>query len=162
MEKIRNNIDRVVSVMLIVIMGVMVFNVTWQVLSRYVFQSPSSYTDELSRYLLVWLGMLGAAYVAGKNEHLAIDIYPQKLHGAAKRRLMVFIHMVIVAFVLPVMILGGGNLVYITYTLQQKSATLGLPLAYVYVIIPISGLLVLFYQFVDIRKILSQPITQNS
>lgn len=162
MEKIRNNIDRVVSVMLIVIMGVMVFNVTWQVLSRYVFQSPSSYTDELSRYLLVWLGMLGAAYVAGKNEHLAIDIYPQKLNGVAKRRLMVFIHLVIVAFVLPVMILGGGNLVYITYILQQKSATLGLPLAYVYVIIPISGLLVLFYQFVDIRKILSQPITQNS
>ncbi|MCC5939531.1 MAG: TRAP transporter small permease [Lunatimonas sp.] len=162
MEKLKSNIDRVVSVMLIVIMGVMVFNVTWQVLSRYVFQSPSSYTDELSRYLLVWLGMLGAAYVAGKNEHLAIDIYPQKLHGVAKQRLMVFIHLVIVAFVVPVMILGGGNLVYITYTLQQKSATLGLPLAYVYVIIPISGLLVLFYQIVEIRKILIHPITQNS
>ncbi|WP_209328988.1 TRAP transporter small permease [Lunatimonas salinarum] len=162
MEKIKNNIDRIVSVLLIVIMAVMVVNVTWQVLSRYVFQSPSSYTDELSRYLLVWLGMLGAAYVAGKNEHLAIDIYPQKLHGAAKRRLMVFIHLVIVSFVVPVMLLGGGNLVYITYTLQQKSATLGLPLAYVYVIIPISGLLVLFYQIVEIRKILTQPITQNS
>jgi TRAP-type C4-dicarboxylate transport system permease small subunit len=161
MEKAKNAIDRIVSLLLIVIMAVMVFNVTWQVLSRYVVQSPSSYTDELSRYLLIWLGMLGAAYVAGKNEHLAIDIFPQKVYGVAKKRLMVFIHLTIVAFVVPVMIMGGGNLVYITYTLQQKSATLGLPLAYVYFIIPVSGVLVLFYQIVEILKTLRQPITQN-
>ncbi|EON76392.1 TRAP-type C4-dicarboxylate transport system, small permease component [Lunatimonas lonarensis] len=161
MEKAKNAIDRIVSLLLIVIMAVMVFNVTWQVLSRYVVQSPSSYTDELSRYLLIWLGMLGAAYVAGKNEHLAIDIFPQKVHGLAKKRLMVFIHLAIIAFVVPVMIMGGGNLVYITYTLQQKSATLGLPLAFVYLIIPVSGVLVLFYQIVEILKTLRQPITQN-
>jgi TRAP-type C4-dicarboxylate transport system permease small subunit len=162
MIELKKKIDKVVSVMLIIIMAVMVINVTWQVLSRYVFQSPSSYTDELSRYLLVWLGMLGAAYVAGKNEHLAIDLYPQKLYGVAKQRLMVFISLVIVAFVLPVMVLGGGNLVYITYVLQQKSATLGLPLAFVYAMIPISGLLVIFYQIVEIKSILSQPSTPTN
>lgn len=162
MEKVKNAIDRTVSSLLTIIMAVMVFNVTWQVFSRYVIQSPSSYTDELSRYLLIWLGMLGAAYVAGKNEHLAIDILPQKVRGITKVRLLVFIHLAIIAFVLPVMIMGGGNLVYITYTLQQKSATLGLPLAFVYLIIPISGLLVLFYQVAEIRKILTQPITQTN
>ncbi len=120
MMLLKKKIDNVVAVMLIIIMAIMVINVTWQVLSRYVFQSPSSYTDELSRYLLVWLGMLGAAYVAGKNEHLAIDLYPQKLYGEPKRRLMIFISLVIMAFVLPVMVLGGGNLVYITYVLQQN------------------------------------------
>jgi len=159
---LKKKIDNLVAVMLIIIMAVMVINVTWQVLSRYVFQSPSSYTDELSRYLLVWLGMLGAAYVAGKNEHLAIDLFPQKLHGIAKQRLLIFISLVIVAFALPVMVLGGGNLVYITYVLQQKSATLGLPLAIVYAMIPISGLLVIFYQIVEIKNIISQPLTQTN
>jgi TRAP-type C4-dicarboxylate transport system permease small subunit len=42
--------------------------------------------------------------------------------------------------------------VYITYTLQQKSATLQVPLAFVYAIIPISGLLVIYYQIFSIQN----------
>jgi TRAP-type C4-dicarboxylate transport system permease small subunit len=151
----REKLDKTVAHLLIVILGIMVLNVTWQVVSRYVFQSPSSFTDELSRYMLIWLGMLGAAYVAGKNEHLAIDILPQKLTGVAKKRLMIFIHLVIIAFVLPVMIMGGGNLVYITFVLEQKSATLQVPLAFIYAIIPFSGILVLYYQISNIKLLLS-------
>ena len=145
-----------------VIMAVMVMNVTWQVFSRYVIQSPSSFTDELSRYLLVWLGMLGAAYVAGQGNHLAIDILPTKLTGEAKRKLLMVINVVIILFVIPVMIMGGTNLVYITFILEQKSATLQLPLAYVYMMIPFSGLLVLFYQLVDLKILMNQKDSQNS
>jgi TRAP-type C4-dicarboxylate transport system permease small subunit len=152
----RGKLDKTVAHLLVVILGIMVLNVTWQVVSRYVFQSPSSFTDELSRYMLIWLGMLGAAYVAGKNDHLAIDILPQKLTGKPKMRLMVFIHIIIIAFVLPVMIMGGGNLVYITFVLEQKSATLQVPLAYVYAIIPLSGLLILYYQISNIKLQLTQ------
>lgn len=148
--------------MLMVIMAVMVMNVTWQVFSRYVIQSPSSFTDELSRYLLVWLGMLGAAYVAGQGNHLAIDILPTKLTGEAKRKLLMVINVVIILFVIPVMIMGGTNLVYITFILEQKSATLQLPLAYVYMMIPFSGLLVLFYQLVDLKILMNQKNSQNS
>src|SRR5690606_4468820 len=125
----RSKLDKIVALSLIILMGVMVLNVSWQVISRYVFQAPSSFTDELSRYMLIWLGMLGAAYVAVKNDHLAIDILPQKLQGKSKLRLLIFIHIVIIAFVLPVMILRGSNLVYFTYLLGQKSATLQVPLA---------------------------------
>ncbi len=151
----REKLDKAVAVLLIVILGIMVLNVTWQVVSRYVFQSPSSFTDELSRYMLIWLGMLGAAYVAGKDEHLAIDILPQKLTGKPKLRLMVFIHIIVIAFVLPVMIMGGGNLVYITFVLEQKSATLQVPLAYIYSIIPLSGILIVYYQLSNIKLLLT-------
>lgn len=151
----REKLDRTVALLLVIILGIMVLNVTWQVVSRYVFQSPSSFTDELSRYMLIWLGMLGAAYVAGKNEHLAIDILPQKLTGKPKMRLMIFIHIVIISFVLPVMIMGGGNLVYITFVLEQKSATLQVPLAYIYSIIPLSGILIVYYQLSNIKLLLT-------
>ena len=154
----RNRLDKVVALSLVILMGVMVLNVTWQVLSRYVFQAPSSFTDELSRYMLIWLGMLGSAYVAGQNNHLAIDILPQRLTGKPKMRLMIFIHVIIIAFVLPVMVLGGGNLVYITYVLEQRSATLQVPLAYIYAIIPISGLLVVYYQVSSIKDIIRNQV----
>lgn len=162
MVSFKSKLDKIVGVMLMVIMAVMVLNVTWQVFSRYVIQSPSSFTDELSRYLLVWLGMLGAAYVAGQGNHLAIDILPTKLTGEAKRKLLMVINVVIILFVIPVMIMGGTNLVYITFILEQKSATLQLPLAYVYMMIPFSGILVLFYQLVDLKILMNQKDSQNS
>ncbi len=145
-------INTVVGKLLATLMGLMVVNVTWQVLSRYVIGIPSSFTDELARYMLIWVGMLGAAYVAGNNEHLAIDILPQKLAGKAQAKLFIFIHLIIIGFAVPVMIFGGSNLVYITYILEQKSASLQVPLTYVYTIIPISGLLILFYQIADIKS----------
>lgn len=145
-EKTKNQIDKIIATSLALLMGLMVVNVTWQVLSRNIFQSPSSFTDELSRYMLIWLGMLGAAYVAGQNQHLAIDIVLRKLEGLAKIRLQIMINVLVIIFAVIAMVLGGSNLVYITYMLGQKSATLQIPLAYVYGIIPFSGLLVIYYQ----------------
>ncbi|RPA67229.1 TRAP transporter small permease [Cyclobacteriaceae bacterium YHN15] len=151
-SKFKNNLDKIVAWMLITLMGLMVLNVSWQVLSRYVVQNPSSFTDELSRYMLIWLGMLGAAYVAGQNQHLAIDILPNKMSGKPKMKLLVLISSLVLLFALIAMVLGGSNLVYITYILDQKSATLQIPLAYIYTIIPISGLLVVYYQIFQISN----------
>ncbi|WP_339868873.1 TRAP transporter small permease [uncultured Algoriphagus sp.] len=144
-------LDKWIAHFLVVLMALMVLNVTWQVVSRYVFQSPSSFTDELSRYMLIWVGMLGAAYVAGKNEHLAIDILLTKLDEKAQDKLMILINACIFIFALVVMVIGGSNLVYLTFILEQKSAVLQIPLAYIYGIIPFSGLLVIYYQVVAIK-----------
>ena len=144
-------LDKWIAHFLVILMALMVLNVTWQVVSRYVFQSPSSFTDELSRYMLIWVGMLGAAYVAGKNEHLAIDILLTKLEEKAQDKLMILINICIFIFALVVMLIGGSNLVYLTFILEQKSAVLQIPLAYIYGIIPFSGLLVIYYQVVSIK-----------
>lgn len=145
--KLRKFLDHTIEYSLVGLMVLMILNVSWQVFSRYFLSQPSSFTDELSRYTLIWLGMLGAAYVSGRSGHLAIDILPQSLKGAAQVRLQILIYAIVVFFVASVMVIGGGNLVYITYTLQQKSATLQIPLAYIYSIIPISGLFVVYYQW---------------
>jgi TRAP-type C4-dicarboxylate transport system permease small subunit len=147
-------LDKWIANLLIIFMALMVLNVTWQVASRFIFQDPSSFTDELSRYLLIWVGMLGSAYVAGKNEHLAIDILINKLKGNAQIKLLMFIQFLILIFALFVMVLGGSNLVYITFMLGQKSATLQLPLSFIYGIIPFSGLLIIYYEIVTIIQLI--------
>jgi TRAP-type C4-dicarboxylate transport system permease small subunit len=147
-------LDKWIANLLIIFMALMVLNVTWQVASRFLLQDPSSFTDELSRYLLIWVGMLGSAYVAGKNEHLAIDILINKLKGNAQIKLLIFIQFLILIFALFVMVLGGSNLVYITFMLGQKSATLQLPLSFIYGIIPFSGLLIIYYEIVTIIQLI--------
>ena len=150
----RQKIDRILGGILAFLMGVMTLDVLWQVLSRYLLQSPSSFTDELARFLLIWIGVLGAAYVAGQDRHLAIDLLPSRLTGKPKRRLMVWIALLIVVFAFSVMVIGGSRLVYITLYLGQKSSALQVPLGYVYLIVPISGLLVMYYKLDSIVRML--------
>ncbi len=142
---IRQKIDKVLELVLVAIMSILVIDVLWQVFSRYVLASPSSFTDELAGFLLIWVGMLGAAYVAGKNEHLAIDLMLQKMKGVKKRRLQIFINIIVGVFALFVMVFGGSWLVYTRFYLGVTSAALALPLGYVYLVVPVSGILIAYY-----------------
>ena len=138
-------IDKVLSWVLIVLMAVITINVLWQVFSRFILQNPSSFTEELARYMLIWIGILGAAYVAGQKLHLAIDLLSTKLQGKSKSFLEIFIQLSIFIFSFFVMVVGGVRLVYITLELNQISAALQIPLGYVYLVLPISGALMMFY-----------------
>ena len=156
--KLKQGLDQFLRVSIALLMGVMVLNVTWQVFSRYVLGDPSSFTDELARYSMIWLGLLGAAYVSGKNGHLAIDVFTAQLQGKKLRNLQLFIHGMVIFFGLVVLIWGGGNLVFISQLLQQKSATLQVPLSWIYGIVPVSGLLVVYYHGFHISELLKNNV----
>lgn len=150
--QLRKNIDKILANFLVVLMAVMVLNVLWQVASRFILGSPSSFTDELARYLMIWVGILGAAYVSGRNMHVAIDVIPTRLSKPAQDRLMLIVRILIILFCILAMVIGGSRLVYITYVLGQNSPALQVPLAVVYSVIPISGLLIIYYKLSDILK----------
>lgn len=152
MNTIRQKIDLILSRTLIIIMALMVINVLWQVFTRYLTGSPSSFTDELSRYLMIWLGILGAAYVSGKNMHVAIDYLPSKLKEKPRKRLATFVQIIVLLFALFALVIGGIRLVYISFTLGQTTPALGMPLAVVYLVLPLSGLLIVYYKLADLLK----------
>ena len=148
--ELRKKIDRIVGNALVIIMGVMVINVLWQVFTRYIVGTPSSFTDELARYLMIWVGILGAAYVSGKNMHVAITVLPSKLSASNQKKLARIVSLLIIAFALFGLIIGGLRLVYITYLLEQRSPALQIPLALVYLVLPISGILIIYYKVSDL------------
>ena len=143
--KIRKIIDKSLEWLLVILMSSLVIDVLWQVTSRYVMNSPSSYTDELAGYLLIWVGLLGAAYVAGKREHLAIDLLLQRSPEKRKFKLELLISSIVILFAIFVLVIGGSWLVYTRFFLSVKSAALGLPLGVVYLVLPISGLLITYF-----------------
>lgn len=143
--KIRRIIEKTLEWTLVFLMSILVIDVLWQVFSRYVLNSPSSYTDELAGYLLIWVGMFGAAYVAGKREHLAIDLLIQRSSPKRKFKLEMIISTLIVIFAIAVLIIGGTSLVYTRFLLSVKSSALGLPLGVVYLVLPISGILITYF-----------------
>jgi TRAP-type C4-dicarboxylate transport system permease small subunit len=145
LNKIKSKVDVSLKWILVVIMAAMTINVLWQVFTRFIMQDPSSYTEELARYMLIWIGILGAAYVAGQKMHLAIDLLSTKLNKKNKKYLEIVIQLSIFLFSFFVMVIGGIRLVQITLTLNQISAALQIPLGYIYTVLPISGVLMMFY-----------------
>ena len=153
MEQFQRKFNKVLEVTLVILMSVLVVDVLWQVFSRYLLSSPSSFTDELAGFLLIWVGMLGAAYVAGRKEHLAIDLLIQKSPPDRQRRLQFIIQSLVFLFAMFVMVVGGIILMYTRFALHVKSAALQLPLGYVYIILPISGLIIMFYEVLHILQL---------
>lgn len=135
------------------IFAVLVVCVSWQVITRYVLGVPSTTTDEVARFLFIWLALIGGAYTYGQGRHLAIDILPQSLTGVPHRIVMVLITLLIAGFAGAVLVWGGWDLVARTLAQGQISPTLRLPMGYVYMALPVSGVMILAYA---VRDILSQ------
>jgi TRAP-type C4-dicarboxylate transport system permease small subunit len=145
MKALRSTLDRLLGGAICVLMGAMVLNVLWQVFTRFVLPQPSSFTEELARYMMIWVGLLGSAYAAGKKSHLALDLVTARLEGGRKRASEIFIHGAVLLFALVAMVGGGGRLVYIQLTLGQQSAALQWKLGYVYLAVPLAGAFIALY-----------------
>ena len=118
------------------LMGLLVVDVIWQVTTRFILNNPSSFTDELARFLLIWLGLLGAALVSGHRMHLAIDLVSSRFSESnSQMYLAVFIESVVLLAAVSVMVWGGSKLVYTIWSLGQTSTALRIPLSVVYSIV---------------------------
>lgn len=152
MAKLKDKVDRVLEIALVILMAVSVVNVLWQVFTRFVLNNPSSFTEELARYLLIWVGVLGAAYAVGKRVHLALELLPEKLSGRNLRLLEIFIEVCILLFAITTLVVGGSRLVYVQLMLGQTSAAMEIPLGYVYAVLPISGVVMVYYTIAHMRR----------
>ncbi len=160
MQKVTKIITEILSVFLIILMSVIVIDVTWQVFTRFILKDPSSFTEELAGFLLIWIGLLGASYALYTKAHLGIDIMTAKLSGVRKKTVEIIVPVIVLLFALFVLVIGGIKLVNITFTLNQVSPAIGIPMGYVYLVLPVTGILMIYFSLVFILNALRpQPAT---
>ncbi|WP_405607823.1 TRAP transporter small permease [Polaribacter sp. Asnod1-A03] len=141
----RAKIDTVLEKLMLFILGMMLLSVVWQVFSRFVLKSPSTITDEISSFSLIWVGLLGAAYATGKYLHLAIDLIPEPIVAKKQDLFDGIVYVATFTFAFIVMVIGGIRLCQLSFQFGQTSATLEIPLGLVYLVVPISGSLICYY-----------------
>ena len=145
----RKKIDTYIGGFLTLLMVLMTLDVLWGVFTRYILSNQASWSEELARFLLIWIGILGAAYASGQQMHLAIDLLSTKLNERNKNSVQLLIKGLIILFAFLVLVVGGSRLIYISHTLGQTSAALRLPMSIVYAVVPISGLLIIYYKLTE-------------
>ncbi|MCR9228706.1 MAG: TRAP transporter small permease [Flavobacteriaceae bacterium] len=152
----KDHVNTLLEWVMAFLLGAMVLDVFWGVITRYLLESQSSWTDELARFLLVWLSVLGAAYASGKKLHIAIDLLPQHLDQKQQNYLDIIIHLLVLLFTVAVFLIGGIRYVYISFALGQTSPALQVPIGFVYMVLPISGAFILYYKLSELFIILKK------
>ena len=148
----KETIDKILGGFLALLMAIITLDVLWGVFTRYALGSQAAWSEELARFLLIWIGVLGAAYASGQGMHLSIDLLQPKMEEKSRHRLQNFISLLIALFAIAVLIVGGGRLIYITHHLGQLSPALRVPMSVVYSAVPLAGLLIVFYKIQAIRQ----------
>lgn len=148
MNALRKAIDTVLSYACAIVFALMVIVGTYQVVARYVFNSPSTVSEELLTYSFTWMALLASALVFGKRDHMRMGFIADKLTGTPKLILEVVIELLVMGLAISVMLYGGVSIVQLTMT--QTSASLGIPMGIIYLIIPISGALIVIYGIMNI------------
>ncbi len=79
MNTFRKGLDLLLGAICCLVLAIMVGIACWQVVSRYILGVPSTLTEEMLRFLLVWVSMLGMAFVAGQKQHISLTILLDKV-----------------------------------------------------------------------------------
>ena len=138
-------LDRALEVLVIVAMAVLVLDVVWQVVTRYVLKHPCSWTEELATFLMIWVGLLGASVGLNRKAHLGVDYITMKLSPKKRAYVELFAFLMVAVFSLLVLVMGGIELVKLTLESRQVSPSLGWKMGYVYLALPISGFFLVLY-----------------
>lgn len=148
MDKAKNILDQILKVVSVVLFIAMVLLTTYQVIARYVFKSPSSISEVLTRYAFVWLIIVSATYVFGQRDHIAITFLRDKFKGVGRKIIDVAIECVIIIFSATIMVYGGFTVTQMN--MLQYDSMLNIPTGIVYSIIPICGVLIILYSIYNI------------
>ena len=158
METLRKGLDKVLEFVCCVLLGLMTIFATWQVASRYVFNKPSTVTEELVLICFVWMGLLGAAYVFGKQEHMRMSFLVDKLSEKNQEKMQLLAEVMVIIFAVLILIFGGLKLSQLS--MGQSSSSLQIPMGYIYLALPLSGIITVIYNVLNIH-LLVKKITSD-
>lgn len=147
-KTVRRIMDQVLGGVSAFLFAFMTIVGTYQILVRYLFNRPSTVSEELLTYSFTWMSLLAAAYVFGKREHMRMGFLSDRIKGTGGRLLEIGIELIIALFSAVVLVYGGTQITLLTMT--QRTASLGIPMGYVYLVVPVCGILILIYNILNL------------
>lgn len=141
--------------LLIIAVLLLVCDVVWGVFTRYVMGEQAMWSEELARFLLVWVSLIGGALAFGTKSHLGVDYFVEKFEPSVRKKMAVFSHLVVLFFAGSIFIYGGGRVVYDALILEQMTPALGWKMGYVYMALPIAGCFMALFTFENMIETLA-------
>lgn len=151
MKQLRKLLNHTLNVLAGVSFLAMVALTCWQVLTRYVLQNPSSWSEELVSYLFAWMALFGASLVVGERGHMNIPIVVERMGEKGRKFFAIFAELVALVFSGVILVYGGIQIT--SLAMGQMTSSLGFPIGVFYIILPLSGVLNIVYTILNIVDI---------
>lgn len=155
---------RVLELVLILAVAALVGSVVWGVMTRasgdvvamysggsvtgiwaWLPDGQAQWTEEIAKFLLIWVSLLGGAVAFGRHSHLGVDYFVGKLDKNAAKWSSMVVHGVVLFFAIAVLVVGGARVASDTLAMEQTTPVLGWKMGHVYLALPISGVFVILY-----------------
>lgn len=160
MHSFKEKMTKILEIVSIALFAFITIVGTYQIITRYVFNSPSTKSEELLTYSFTWLALLAAALVFGKRDHMRMEFLADKIKGKASVTLSIISEVIVLIFSTLVLVYGGFQITKLTAL--QSTASLGVPMSYIYVIVPICGILIVIFSIMNISGLISELKQENS
>lgn len=151
-------LNRSVENLTAAMIATMVILIFIQVVSREIVGSSFAWTEEVARYLMIWSTFLGASFAFQHGAHIGIEFFVSKL-PTVFNKIFTVIAALCSSLFFYYMVTYGYEIV--GRQMGQTSAALNIPMGYVYLVIPISGIL-MFINLVDVTIKSLKGITISS
>ena len=163
--KLKTGLDKSLEFITAISMAALVVDVSWQVITRFILNDPSSWTEEVATYLMIWVGLLGSAVALHRRAHLGIDYFVGKLDFRKRLITESIVIICVAAFSISVLMIGGYQLVKETFELGQTAPATGIKLGYVYIAVPVAGFFLTIYSLEFLYELilkLKQPVSETT
>ena len=148
-------VDTILRWICIVLFALLVILVVYQVVIRS-FGGGNAWTEAMARIIFIWQGIIGAAYVIGENDDVAIDFLVRKFPAAVVKFFEVLAHSIVGFFAVWVMIMGGWRLADSAF--DQTVELLPFSQGQIYLILPVTGILIAIYCILNIIKAVTSEV----
>lgn len=144
-------LTKILDWLLIIAMTLLVFDVVWGVFTRYAMGEQANWTEELARFLLVWVALLGAAVAFGTKGHLGVDYFVGKFDPDVRKSVAILGHVIVLFFAVSIFLVGGCRVVFDALAHEQMTPALGWKMGHVYLVIPIAGFFMVLFTIENLR-----------
>ena len=158
MRKIMNVLDKGCQWIVIVGLAVMTVVLFAQVTARYVFGSGISWSEELARYIMVWVVYIGAAVVYKDNSHISVTVLEEVLGARACKFLKILQKLISIAFM---GLVGWWSIGMMEFAALQTSPNMLIPMNYIYLVFPVSSVLIVLHLAILIYDDITKPCTPH-
>lgn len=156
MKALRNLLNTILNLLAGLSLTAMVVLTTYQVITRYIFNAPSTWSEELVGYLFAWSTMFGAAIVSGERGHMNIPILVDKFNPPMRKALHIFAEVIALLFSASILVLGGFQVS--SLAMGQMTSSLGVAIGTFYWVMPVCGIVMVVYSALNIIGIASGEI----
>ena len=153
---VRKVLEITVLTVISTLMVLLIVLVTMGVLMRYVFNNPLSFSEELSRYAMIWLGLIGSSYVFLKKQHTAFTVIKEKISLKNAYFAKYYETILAILVIIFALLISIGGIIVVKDNFSQVSAIMRWKMGYVYLCIPISMALIIVFQIINIVEDISK------